>query len=113
MNEDIFVKLPKLNEHLTVMQIANLRDDGSQGGHVALVTDKQERYFSPIAWQFKRIKQIVKGISAAETSSLVGAAATCFWLAKIIDEIFGYREKIPQIKCYIQIVSLYLMRFIL
>ena len=31
---------------------------------------------------------------------LVEAAETCFWLAKITDKIFGYREKTTQIQCY-------------
>ena len=55
--------------------------------------------FSPIAWQSKRIKDFVKSLLKTETS-LVETVETCFWLAKIIDEIVGYREQTTQIKCY-------------
>ena len=39
------------------------------------------------------------------------AAETCFWLGKIIDESFGYKEQATQIKCYTD--SLYSVQFIL
>ena len=45
MKEDALVKLLKLNEHLTFIAYhdvpdTNLKDGDSQGGHVALVTNK-------------------------------------------------------------------------
>ena len=79
---------------------------GSKSGHVVLLTDKQEEYFLHIDWQSKRIKRIVKSTWVAETM-LVEAAETCFWLAKIIDKIFGYWEKTTQIQCYTYSQSLW------
>lgn len=45
MEKDALAKLLKLNEHLTVIVYdyvsnTNLKDDGSQGGHVVLMTNK-------------------------------------------------------------------------
>ena len=59
MEEDALAKLLKLNEHLTVIVYddvsdTNLKDDGSQGGHVVLMTNKWEKYFSPCAGSLEK-----------------------------------------------------------
>ena len=59
MEKDALAKLLKLNEHLTVIVYdyvsnTNLKDDGSQGGHVVLMTNKWEKYFSPYAGKLKK-----------------------------------------------------------
>ena len=68
---------------------ANLKDGGSQGSYIILMTDEINKLMAPIAWQSKRIKRVVKSTLAAETLSLVEAADASFWLQSVLNEILG------------------------
>ena len=57
---------------------ANLQDRGSQGGIIIFVTDQNECKASPIAWQSRKLKRVVKRTLAAETLFQVEASEACF-----------------------------------
>ena len=79
---------------------ANLQDGGSQGGCIIFVTDQNEFRASPIAWQSRKLKRVVKNILAAETLSQVEASETCFWLGSILSEVLcDSLDNIPFIEC--------------
>ena len=90
VKETLFILMVKLSntDNYTLVAYhdapyANLKDERSQGD-VMLSIDNNGKYMSPIAWQSKRIKHVVKRILAAETLSPVEAA---FPLPKVIEEI--------------------------
>ena len=92
-NEDIKVRTTKLEYgnfkfiSYSDASYANLTDCGSQGGHVTFLTDNTGLQLSPIAWQSKRIKHVLKITLATEVLSLVEAAESCFWLQNLLREI--------------------------
>ena len=97
--ENVTVKLPKLDNLNNLKLVAyhdasyaNLKDGGSQGGYVIFITDHAGTKLSPIAWQSKRMKRVVKSTLAAETLSMVEASEASFWILKILQEILGYHD---------------------
>ena len=71
----------------------NLKGEGSQGGHIIFL--KGTDNFSPITWQSKKIKRIVKSTLAAEALALDEAADSCFYLKTILQEITGQNTGYP------------------
>ena len=57
---------------------ANLKNAGSQVGFIIFPTDADGVKLSPIAWQSKRIKHVVKSTLVAEMLALVDAAEASF-----------------------------------
>ena len=58
--------------------LGNLKDGASQGGHIFLV-GKNGNY-SPISWQSKKIRHIIKSTLSAETLVLQESAESCYIL---------------------------------
>jgi hypothetical protein len=52
--------------------LGNLPDGGTQGGHFIVLTGKNGR-ISPITWQSKRIRRVVRSTLAAETLAMADA----------------------------------------
>lgn len=71
----------------------NLKGEGSQGGHIIFL--KGNENFSPITWQSKKIKRIVKSTLAAEALALDEAADSCFYLKTLLQEITGQNTGYP------------------
>ena len=109
-NEDIKVRTTKLEYgnfkfiSYSDASYANLTDCGSQGGHVTFLTDNTGLQLSPIAWQSKRIKHVLKITLATEVLSLVEAAESCFWLQNLLNEISGMEKLNIECKTYGQSV---------
>ena len=88
----------------------NLSGGGSEGGYFIVLSNEQENIISPIAWQSKRIKRVVKSTLGAETLAQVEAAETCLWLANILSEIISGNHsymKHTRIECRTDSYSLY------
>ena len=64
----------------------NLPDCGSQGGHIVLWRDSENRC-APIQWQSKKIKRIVKSTLAAESLALHDGVDSAFYTKTIIQEL--------------------------
>ena len=112
LQNDVKIKLPPLSDINQLKFVvhsdasyANLSDGGSQGGYVILLSDNVSNKLSPIAWQSKRIKRVVKSTLAAEMLALVEAAESCYWLQNILNEVLGTEGY--SIECYIDSQSLY------
>ena len=74
----------------------NLCDGGSQGGYVIFL-EGQNGNCSPLMWQLKKLRRVVRSTMAAETLSQVEAAEACFWLSCILKEIlFESQDRSPQ-----------------
>ena len=65
----------------------NLKGESSQGAHVIFL--KGKRNFSPVTWQSKKIRRIVKSTLAAEALALDDAADSCFYLKTLLQEVTG------------------------
>ena len=79
---------------------ANLQDGGSQGGFIVFVTDQNECKTSPIAWQSRKLKCVVKSTLAAETLSQLEASEACFWLGSTLSELlYGSLDNNPFMEC--------------
>ena len=69
----------------TDASFANLKDGGSQGAHVVLLTDGDR--CCPLVWHSRRIKRVVKSTLAAETLSLVEGCEAAIMLSRLIAEV--------------------------
>ena len=67
---------------------ANLKDNSSQSGYIIFLY-KNNKSFSPIAWESRKIKRVVKSILAAETLALEQAQEACFMIKSFICEIMN------------------------
>ena len=112
LQNDVMINLPPLHDINQLKFVvhsdasyANLNDGGSQGGYIILLSDDVSKKLSPIAWQSKRIKRVVKSTLAAEMLALVEAAESCYWLQNILNEVLGTEG--CKIDCYIDSQSLY------
>ena len=76
-----------------------MKDGASQGGHIIFLVGKNGNY-SPISWQSKKIRRVIKSTIAAETLALQEGAESCYILRSIIDEIYQLPpEESVQVKC--------------
>ena len=112
LQNDVKLNLPPLDDINSLKFVvhsdasyANLSDGGSQGGYVIFLSDSVSNKLSPVAWQSRRIKRVVKSTLAAEMLALVEAAEAGYWLQSILNEIMC--TKGCNIECYIDSQSLY------
>ena len=87
---------------------ANLPDAvSSAGGFIVFLVGSNMRC-SPLAWEAKKIRRVVKSTLAAETLALVEALDMAFYLGSILSEILhkSNSAKIP-IECYVDNKSLW------
>ena len=87
----------------------NICDGGSEGGYVIFL-EGQNGNCSPLMWQSKKLRRVVRSTMAAETLSQVEAAEACFWLSGILTEIlFDSQDRSPQysIECHTDSHQLY------
>ena len=90
-NIAIKVGLPGKIENFKILcynkaSLGNLKDGGSQGGFIIYLVGENNTC-SPLMWQSKKLRRVVKRAIAAETSIKVEEAQACFWLANLIHEI--------------------------
>ena len=64
----------------------NLANCGSQGGYISLIVDKNGVY-SPIAWQSRKIRRVVKSTIAAESLAALEAAEMTVFLVSVLKNI--------------------------
>ncbi len=64
----------------------NLPNCGSQGGYISLIVD-ENGVFSPIAWQSRKIRRVVKSTIGAECLATVEAAEFTIFVATMIKNI--------------------------
>ena len=70
----------------------NLKDENSQGGFIVFLLGENEKY-SPIMWQSKKIKRVVKSMLDAECLALDVAADSSFYLRTLMCEILKINNK--------------------
>ena len=64
----------------------NLANFGSQGGFVSFLVDRSGRY-SPISWQSRKIRRVVKSTIAAESLAALDAAEMTVFLSSVLKNI--------------------------
>ena len=87
----------------------NLCDSGSQGSYVIFV-EGLNRNCSPLMWQSKKLRRVVRSTVATETLSHVEAAEACFWLPVMLKEVLlDSQDRSPQysIECHADSHQLY------
>ena len=73
---------------------ANLLNAASQGGFLLFLTDKNGMY-SPIAWQSRKIRRVVKSTLAAECLSAVEAAEMMIYIASLLKNLLNSKDNFP------------------
>lgn len=88
--------------------LGNMSDGGSQGGYVVMLVGDNRR-FSPIAWQSKKIRRVVRSTIAAETLALADAVDSAVYIAQLYAEITSGQLKsgLLPIECITDNHSLY------
>ena len=107
----VILKYPKLDDlnKLTIecysdASYGNLNDGGSQGGYVIFLSDGDK--LSPIAWQSRRLRRIVKSTLAAETLALLDVAEAGIYLENLLCELLNLNPGRFPVKCYVDNKSL-------
>ena len=85
----------------------NLEDGGSQGGFMVLIGDEDDRHRSPIMWQSRKVRRVVKSAMASETLTMVECSEACFWIKRLTNEILGFKNNLLPIRCYTDSKQLY------
>ena len=98
----VFPKLKNLEEvYIKVYTDAsynNLKDGGSQGGHIVFLTDG--RNCCPLSWSSTKVRRMVKSASAAETLALLDGAESAYLQSKVIGEVIhGVRDRPVPVRC--------------
>ena len=75
----------------------NLSTGGSQGGYVIFLKSCYDTY-TPISWESKKLRRVVKSTMAAETLELVECAEAAFWIGNLLKEML-HTETSPDIVC--------------
>lgn len=70
----------------TDASFANLSDGGTQGGHLIVLMGEHGQ-FSPISWQSKRIKRIVRSTLAGETLAMSEGIDSAIFLSTLYSEL--------------------------
>ena len=70
----------------------NLKDGGSQGGHIVFISDSKGTC-APISWSSKKIKRVGRSTLGAETLSAVDALDSAYLVAKILTELVDVNER--------------------
>lgn len=66
--------------------MGNLSDRGTQGGHFIMLMGEGGK-FSPICWQSKRIRRVVRSTLAGETLALADGIDSAVFLAALYSEL--------------------------
>ncbi|XP_062409954.1 uncharacterized protein LOC134100639 [Sardina pilchardus] len=66
--------------------MGNLPDGGTQGGHLILLMGENGR-FSPICWQSRRIRRVVRSTLAGETLALADGIDNAIFLSTLYSEL--------------------------
>jgi hypothetical protein len=66
--------------------LGNLYDGGTQGGHIILLVG-QDGLFSPLYWQSRRIRRIVRSTLAGETMALADGIDSAVFIATLFMEL--------------------------
>lgn len=64
----------------------NLQDGGTQGGHLIVLMGENGK-FSPLSWQSKRVKRIVRSTLAGETLALSDGIDNALFMATLFSEL--------------------------
>ena len=108
-----YIKFPKLKsirdiylQVYTDASYGNLKDSGSQGGHIIFLTDGKRS--CPISWSSRKVRRLVKSTLAAETLALVDGCESAYMIGKLIAEtIYGNQDLNLPIVCVTDNHSLY------
>lgn len=77
----------------------NLSDGGTQGGHLIVLMGEIGN-FSPLSWQSKRVKRVVRSTLAGETLAMSDGIDNAMFLAALFSELSkGDTEHMPPIIC--------------
>lgn len=77
----------------------NLSDGGTQGGHLIVLMGENGN-FSPLSWQSKRVKRVVRSTLAGETLAMSDGIDNAMFLAAFFSELSkGDTEHMPPIIC--------------
>lgn len=77
--------------------MGNLSDGGTQGGHFVMLMGEDGK-FSPICWQSRRIRRVVRSTLAGETLALADGIDSAVFLATLYSELMvgdGTRNILP------------------
>ena len=88
--------------------LGNLPDGGSQGGNFIVLMGENGK-FSPLCWQSKRIRRVVRSLLAGETLAMADAIDSAIFIATLYAELTTGQPKslsIP-ITCIVDNRSLY------
>jgi hypothetical protein len=83
--------------------LGNLPDGGTQGGHF-IVLMGQDGLFSPLCWQSKRIRRVVRSTLAGETLALADGIDNAIFLSTLYKELM--LEELLPIRCVVDNHSL-------
>lgn len=89
--------------------LGNLPDGGTQGGHF-IVLMGPDGLFSPICWQSKRIRRVVRSTLAGETLALADGVDNCIFLSTLYMELtkgVSQPSEVLPITCVVDNHSLY------
>ena len=78
----------------------NLPDGSSQGCYTILLAD-DKGHFSPLTWQSKKIRRIVRSTIAAETLALMDGPDSALFLSALFSEIIhgSSKESLLPVDC--------------
>ncbi|KAL2093504.1 hypothetical protein ACEWY4_010816 [Coilia grayii] len=77
----------------------NLSDGGTQGGHLIVLMGENGK-FSPLSWQSKRVKRVVRSTLAGETLAMSEGIDNAIFLAMLFSELTsGCTDHSPPIIC--------------
>ena len=83
---------------------ASLEDGSSQGGQILFIQGDDNKV-APISWQSKKLDRVTKSPLASETLALGEAADAGFFIASLIQEIYGL-SALPPVHCFTENKSL-------
>ncbi|KAK6178629.1 hypothetical protein SNE40_011160 [Patella caerulea] len=69
-----------------MLSFGNLQDEGTQGGHLILLKGKGGN-FTPIAWNSKRIRRVVRSTLSGETLAMADAIDTGIFISTLYSEL--------------------------
>ncbi|XP_018008572.1 uncharacterized protein LOC108666247 [Hyalella azteca] len=111
-SRSVVVQYPKLRDQnqLTIecysdASFGNLKDGGSQGGHVIFIVDSDGKR-CPVTWQYKRLRRVVKSTLAAETLALLDSAEAGVYIATLLAECLNLSVGDFVVKCFVDNRSL-------
>ena len=93
---------PELNLYVSMTPLlatfvmVDLKVDGVDGGYVIFLEGPNGNC-SPLIWQSKTLRRVVRSTMAAETLSPVEAEEACFWLSGMLKEVLlNHQDRSPQ-----------------